>query len=264
MSTQSTGETILEKLLSIQSGLGVCWLGNDGWLIRGQQRLIAFDPDLREPPSRLRKSPVSAEELASSLDAVFISHRHGDHFDPWTAAILAAKSNCIFVVPANSVDRAKSAGVSDDRIVISRPRESFELLGLEVQPTRAFHGARNQTVFTRANLDDCGYLLTIAGMRLFQPGDSVLTEDHLALADIDVLFVSPTSHNMHIRPASLLIETLQPRWIFPQHFDTYASSPDNDFWTAGYPDELRDALPPKLQQRFHKLNQGEVFTIEDK
>ena len=264
MNTRSTSETILDQLLSIQSGLGFCWLGNDGWLIRSRQRLIAFDPDLRVPPSRLQKSPVSAEEMAPSLDVVFISHRHGDHFQPETAAILAAKSKCIFVVPANSVDRAKSAGVPDDRIVLSRPREKFDLMGMEVLPTRAFHGARDQTVFTRANLDDCGYLLTIDGFRLFQPGDSVLTEDHLALADIDILFVSPTSHNMHIRPASLLIETLRPRWIFPQHFDTYPSTPDNDFWTVGYPDELRGSLPPELQHRFHKLNHGEVFIIEGK
>ncbi len=264
MNTRSTSESILAQLLSIQSGMGFCWLGNDGWLIRGQELLIAFDPDLREPPSRLRKSPVSAEEMAPSLDAVFISHRHGDHFDPYTAAILAKKSTCIFVVPANSVDRAQSAGVPDDRIVVSRPRENFELLGLAVQPTRAYHGARHQTVFTRANLDDCGYLLTIAGFRLFQPGDSVLTEDHLALAEIDILFVSPTSHNMHVRPASLLIETLRPHWIFPQHFDTYASTPDNDFWTVGHPDELREALSPEMQQRYHKLGQGDVFIIEGK
>jgi L-ascorbate metabolism protein UlaG (beta-lactamase superfamily) len=31
---------------------------------------------------------VSAEELAPSLDAVFITHEHGDHFREATAAVL--------------------------------------------------------------------------------------------------------------------------------------------------------------------------------
>jgi hypothetical protein len=38
----------------------------------------------------------------------------------------------------------------------------------------------------------------ITGMRLLQPGDSLRTEEHLALQGIDVLFVSPTVHNMHV------------------------------------------------------------------
>ena len=69
---------------------------------------------------------------------------------------------------------------------------------------------------------------------------------------------------MAVRPAALLIKTLRPGWIFPQHFDTYTTTPANDFWTVGRPDELREALDADLQERYHKLRQGEVFTIEGK
>ncbi len=261
MSAQPTGKQIVEQLLSTQSGLALCWLGNDSWLIRGQGRLIAFDLDLMESGDRLQKPLVSAEELASSLSAVFFTHEHGDHFNDRTAAVLASKSTCLFVVPANCVRKAKSLGIPDDRLVIARPGQAFDLLGLSVRPMHAYHGHRHQTVHHGANLDDCGYLLTISGKTLFQPGDSVLTQKHLDLEDVDVLFVSPTSHNMAVRPASMLIEALRPRWIFPQHFDTYKKTPENDFWTVGHPDELRAALEADLQKRYHKLRQGEVFTI---
>jgi len=32
--------------------------------------------------------------------------------------------------------------------------------------------------------------------------------------------------------------------------------------TKGYPDELETVLPRPMQERFHKLDQGEVFVIE--
>ncbi len=33
------------------------------------------------------------------------------------------------------------------------------------------------------------------------------------------------------------------------------------YWTVGYPDELKAALPRRMQDRFHKLAQGEVYAI---
>jgi L-ascorbate metabolism protein UlaG (beta-lactamase superfamily) len=252
---------ILEKLLSTRADLALCWLGNDGWLVRGQNLLIAFDLDLTSG-ARMATPAVSAEELAPALDALFVTHEHDYHFSSATAAVLAEKSRCTFVVPANCVGKARSLGVPEARITVARPRQPLNVLGLSVQPMRAFHGHKQQALYRGANLDDCGYLLIVAGRTLLQPGDSVLTEDHLALESVDILFVSPTIHNMHVEPASVLIKTLKPRWIFPQHFGTYTRTETNSFWTVGFPDELRAALPADLQARYHKLQQGDVFVIE--
>jgi L-ascorbate metabolism protein UlaG (beta-lactamase superfamily) len=116
-------------------------------------------------------------------------------------------------------------------------------------------------VFKGANLSDCGYLLTIDGVKFLQPGDSVLLHEHLELVGVDVLFVSPTVHNMHIDRSAALINALEPRYIFPQHFGTYVEHDDNRFWTKGYPDELKTVLPREMRQRFKKLEQGEVFVV---
>jgi len=253
--------TILDELLAVRAGAAVCWVGNAGWLIGGGGRLIAFDPDL-DSRARLAKPPVAAGELAPALDAVFITHEHGDHFNEGTAAALARQSACAFVVPANCVEKARAIGVPPARIVVARPRQPMQVAGLDVRPTRAFHGHAGQIVYRDANLDDCGYLLEVAGLTIFQPGDSVLTQDHLALTGVDALFVSPTSHNMHVAPAAALVAALAPRWIFPQHFGTYAVTEDNAFWTVGYPDELLAALPAELRPRYHKLRQGEVFVLD--
>jgi L-ascorbate metabolism protein UlaG (beta-lactamase superfamily) len=250
---------LLHDLLAIQDGIGLCWLGNNGWLIRAGGRLVATDLDL-DRTNRLQPSPVPTADLAPVLDVVFITHVHGDHFGEPTARLLAAHSRCTFVVPASCVGRARDFGIPEARLVVARPRQPFEVAGIPVAPQRALHGHTSFSVYRQANLDDCGYLLTLGGRTLFQPGDTVLLQDHLEdLGDVDVLFVSPTLHNMHIAASKTLVETLRPGFVFPQHFDTYVPTDQNRYWTVGYPDELRAALSPSLQARFHKLDQGVIF-----
>ena len=82
------------------------------------------------------------------------------------------------------------------------------------------------------------------------------------MKNVDVLFVSPTVHNMHIERSLILINQIDPDYIFPQHFDTYITNPNNMFWTKGYPDELKIMLSEKYQSRYHKLKQGEMFVID--
>ncbi|MBT3605487.1 MAG: hypothetical protein HOE48_25995 [Candidatus Latescibacteria bacterium] len=67
---------------------------------------------------------------------------------------------------------------------------------------------------------------------------------------------------MHLAASKTFIETIQPDFIFPQHFGTYEPTEQNRYWTVGYPDELQTSLLPDLQNNFHKLEQGHVFTID--
>ena len=136
-----------------------------------------------------------------------------------------------------------------------------DLPGVNVEPQRALHGHLFSCVYRHANLDDCGYVFTMGGKRFLQPGDTVLLHDHLELVDIDVLFVSPTIHNMVVDRAAVLINALEPEHIFAQHFGTYVQTEDNMFWTKGYPDELKHVLPRLMQKRFHKLAPGEVVVL---
>jgi eukaryotic-like serine/threonine-protein kinase len=78
---------------------------------------------------------------------------------------------------------------------------------------------------------------------------------------VDILFVSPTVHNMHVDRSAILINTLQPGLVIPQHFGTYREDDENRFWTKGCPDELRLALSTDLQRRCRKLVIGERLVI---
>lgn len=129
---------ILQELLAVKDGIGVCWVGNAGWLLRAEGKLIAFDLDL-DRASRLQPSPIPTEDIAPALDVSFVTHGHGDHFGGPTSRILAERSSCTFVIPANWVERAATCGIPEARVTVARPRQPLEVAGISVEPQRALH-----------------------------------------------------------------------------------------------------------------------------
>ncbi len=252
---------LIDEIRSHRQGMAVWWTGHNGWLIKSDSLLIAFDLAL-ESGDRKIPSPVSAGELAAELDIAFITHEHGDHFERETSAVLNANSRCLFVMPASCLEAARELNIPESRIKIAEPRKPFDLGAIRVEPIRAIHGGPRFAVFVDANLQDCGYVVCMNGKRLLQMGDTVLLEDHLFLENIDVLFFSPTEHNTHIDPSLVLINELQPKYIFPQHRDTFQVTPENRYWTTAYTHEVRLRLCKKLQEAYHVLDMGEKMRIQ--
>ena len=252
---------IRDEIKAHESGLAVWWTGHNGWLIKSDNQLIGTDL-ATEDDGRLYQSPITAAELAPLLDIAFITHEHGDHFNRKTARILGERGKCVFVMPANCVEDARRLGIPETRIQVATPRKPLELKGVKISPLRAIHGNRKSAVYFDANLEDCGYLIQLADKTFLQPGDSVLLEDHLFLKHVDVLFFSPTEHNMLVDPSVILINELEPEYILPQHRDTYRVTPENRFWASGYPNEVKLRLSKSLQERFHVLKQGEKLVIK--
>lgn len=174
-----------------------------------------LDYDKRAIPSF-----ISAEELAEVLDISFITHGHKDHINRSTPQVLAEKSDCKFVLPQSCVSIAKELNLPIEQIHIAKTREPFDIMGIHVDPIRAIYGNANFAIYYQANMQDYGYLITIDGKRFLQPGDTYLLEDHLFLDSVDVLFFSPTEHNMYIDRSVILINTLNPDYIFSQHHST--------------------------------------------
>ena len=165
-------------------------------------------------------------------------------------------------MPESCLPEAHKMKIPDNRIVVAKPREPFELKGIKVEPIRAIHGNANFAIYYDANLQDCGYLLTINGKTFLQPGDTYLLEDHLFIKKVNVLFVSPTEHNMYIDPSVILINALDPDYIFPQHHSTITVNEGNRFWAKGYPDEVKIRLSQSLKDRYHILKPGDKMEIE--
>lgn len=257
----SKNTSLLEEIRSHRKGIAVWWAGHNGWLIKYDDTLIGTDLSL-ESKSRAIPSPISASELASELNISFVTHEHGDHFERETSRILVEEGQCNFVLPMSCLEAARNeVKIPEDRIVVSKPRTAFDIGDVHTEAIRAIHGNRKYAVYYDANLQDCGYVINIGGKRFLQPGDSVLLEDHLFLKDIDVLFFSPTEHNTYIERSVILINALEPKYILPQHRDTFAVTPENRFWTNAYPYEVYLRLSKSLQDRYHILEMGKKLNI---
>lgn len=258
---------VLDQIRSHHRGIAIWWTGNAGWLIKSDNLLIGIDLDLSND-EKVQPPPITAAQLAGELDVAFVSHHHGDHCNVPTIRALAQGGKCLFVLPQSCLKEVAELGIPKDRIIVPEPLHPFDIKGIHVEPIHAIHGNQEFTVLTREpdfieNIaHNCGYVLNIQGKRFLHPGDSVLTEEHLGLKNIDVLFVSPTVHNMHTDRSMILINHLQPAYIFPQHFGTYRETEAEAFWMHGYPDELKQRLSEELQKRYHKLKLGEMFVIQ--
>ncbi len=257
---------VLDQIRSHRKGLAAWWVGNAGWLIKADEVLIGIDLDL-SAANKITPPLIKAEELARELDVAFVSHHHGDHCNVPTITALAKGGRTTLVLPRTCSKRFAQSLVPQERLIVPEPGHPFAIKDIDVEPIHAIHGNQEFTVLTRepdfveSIRFNCGYVFNILGKRFLHPGDSVLTEQHLGLKNIDVLFISPTVHNMYIDRSMILINRLEPAYIFPQHFGTFVVKDDNAFWTQGYPDELKLRLSVELRKRFHKLAQGEMFLI---
>ena len=252
---------ILAEIEAHDSGMAVWWIGQNSWLIKSGDFLIGTDLVLEDEEPRLYQSPISSAELAPLLDVSFITHGHGDHFGRTTSRILAEKSKCTFVMPVNCVKTAQGLGIPLERIRQAVPEQPLQIESMEVLPLRALHGNPKFAVYEKANFEDCGYLFTLGGKKILQPGDSVLLEDHLFIGHVDVLFISPTEHNTYIEPSVMLINELEPEIILPQHSGTFRVTPENRYWTRGYAYEVGRLLSKPLKARYHILEHGERITV---
>jgi L-ascorbate metabolism protein UlaG (beta-lactamase superfamily) len=259
--------TVLEQIRSHHNGIAVWWVGNAGWLIKADGVLISTDLDLSNE-EKTQAPPVTAEQLAGELDVAFVTHHHGDHCNVPTIKGLAAGGRTTFVLPQPCLREAAELGIPRSRVIVPEPLRPFDIKGIHVEPIHAIHGNQEFTVLTREPdfvekiAHNCGYVFNVQGKRFLHPGDSLLTEEHLELQNIDVLFVSPTVHNMYQDRSMILINHLQPAYIFPQHFGTYRETEEEAFWMHGYPDELKLRLSAELQKHYHKLALGGMWEIQ--
>jgi len=160
------------------------WLGQAGFVIDCAHARVLIDPYLsdslarkyrgtRYPHERMMAAPIEPDAL-DRVDLVLCTHRHTDHMDPDTLQPLARRFPQLrFVVPAAALDEARRrCGVDASRLVpVDADMHVEPLAGVRVAPIASAHETLD--VDAQGRHPWLGYVIEIAGVRLYHSGDCV-------------------------------------------------------------------------------------------
>jgi len=148
----------------IQMGeLAIMWMGNHqkgsleghasaGFLLRTSNHVIAIDP-----------SSLFFDDIDSldRLDAIFITHDHGDHFDPDTTIAMQTKTDSFVIADPTSASML-SDKIPEDKLIQIESNEQITISEITVDAFEAEHPTTTPLV----------YVIELDGFRIFHGSDS--------------------------------------------------------------------------------------------
>ena len=122
-------------------------------------------------------------------DIVLVTHHHSDHFDRAAVDELTTRQSEVVC------DRTSAEAVA------------------------AYNTSEGHTQFHPKAREDCGYILTIGGTRIYIAGDTELTPEMKALKDIDVAFLPVNQpYTMTVEQAVEAVKAIRPAIFYPYHY----------------------------------------------
>lgn len=220
-------------------------LGQAGFRLQCASAVLLIDPYLSDSVEHVegahqkRLIPVwKLPSMIEDVDWVLITHDHLDHCDPATLLPLAKASQiCRFVGPSEVCSLLTRSGIDPDRVVAA-PRGWLSLAeDLRIHATPAAHPTIE--LDAEGGWRCVGYLIEIAGRRIYHSGDTALATtvlDYLEQfkpIDVAMLPVNERNYfreragiigNMSVREAFGFAELLGARRVVPMHWDMFKAN----------------------------------------
>ena len=196
----------------IQDGeLAIMWLGHHqkgsleghasaGFLLRTSNYAIAIDP-----------SSLLLDDIDSldRLDAIFITHDHGDHFDPDTTIAMQTKTNSFVIADPTSASML-SGKIPEDKLIQIEPNEQMTISEITVDAFAAEHPTKTPLI----------YIIEFDGFRIFHGSDSGFVEDLKNIESRVHIAMVPTgdpSPTASPQVAFEMTKAINPYVVIPMH-----------------------------------------------
>jgi len=188
------------------------WLGHASWLISASGTSILLDPFLDDSPT----APIKSEDVEA--DFILVSHGHFDHVAD--AARIAKRVGSTVVANFEICEWLTKKGVQSTEAM--NLGGEINLPFGKVKMTLAHHSSVLPDGANGGN--PCGYLLTLAGKRVYFACDTGLFYDMklIGAAGLD-LAVLPIGDRFTMGPDDALeaVKLLAPRRVAPSHYNTW-------------------------------------------
>ncbi len=174
-------------------------------LIESQGKKILIDPgnlELTEETIEKWKEP----------DFVFVTHKHGDHFNE--EAFNKIKKDSTRIFSTQEVANARK----DTTFEIVKENDIVDIKIGKVNAVKAVHGYMPFLKGGGEINENVGYVLELEGKKLYFTSDSICFKDP---PKCDILFVPVCNHGLVMGPfdAALFAKETEARLVIPNHFD---------------------------------------------
>jgi L-ascorbate 6-phosphate lactonase len=217
-----------------EDALGLWWLGQSSFIVRGAGLTLYLDPYLNPSPRRIVPPPLRPEQVTDA-DLVLCTHDHSDHIDPTALpGIAAASPHAKILVPEAARDKLGGLGIPAHQVVVP-PIDKPVLFGpLKVTAIPAAH--ENLDYSSDCGYPYVGYVLTLNGVTIYHAGDCTMYEglsERLKGHRPDVVLLPINGHdwkrtheniigNMTYREAADLAVEVGADLAIPMHYGMFA------------------------------------------
>lgn len=171
--------------------------------------------------------PVGGRDMCVAdlpkADLILLTHSHNDHFD-----LAAVEKLCTSKTDILSDRTTAEAFDMEGHVMrpgsVATPRDY-----VKVEAVAAYNTTKEHLQFHPKQREDCGYLLTIGGMRIYIAGDTEPTPEMKALRDVDIAFLPVNQpYTMTVDQAVEAIRQLKPVLFYPYHYGQVEEKTDLD------------------------------------
>ena len=189
--------------------------GHACFVLEGDGKRVIIDPFLNGNPA----ADITPDQLPT-LDAVLLSHGHGDHLGD--AVAIAKQHGATVVATYELAQFCGDRGVANFHPMHIGGAHQFPFGKVKLVP--AFHGGQvDGDDAGKYTTNPCGLVVTLGGKTAYHCGDTGLTvEMQLLQGRVDVM-LAPIGDNftMGVEDAVRAVEFVKPKVVIPMHYDTW-------------------------------------------